>query len=281
MLLIMDRRIPGIVRERMIISYYRYKGAVVISNIDEVVKLCRMTGFTLDGKRPKDYPEEYFARFSIDKDVIEMIISRLRSDDIYNHTSSFPNPLHRSTALSVQSSMLYVIMYFAPSLLHNSTSVMREIVDKYFSDNYMVAMYMGFVVDLADAWEPYKAARQALKNTLQSDCIADHLKRHAELVPKLHQGLEKYLTQGVLTDDYLTENLRKVVEHIRSCNVTLRWFILHRATSHDEKLRKLIKDAVPQNELVKLIMNVSQLEFIVKDMLRKLLDSKVSRYFYF
>lgn len=33
---------------------------------------------------------------------------------------------------------------------------MREIVDKYFSDNWVVSFYMGFSVDLSTAWAPYK-----------------------------------------------------------------------------------------------------------------------------
>lgn len=52
--------------------------------------------------------------------------------------------------------MLYVILYFAPELLHKKESAMREIVDKFFSDNWVVPFYMGFHVDLQDAWAPYK-----------------------------------------------------------------------------------------------------------------------------
>ena len=34
---------------------------------------------------------------------------------------------------------------------------MREIVDKHFPDNWVITLYMGMaVVDLSDAWEPYK-----------------------------------------------------------------------------------------------------------------------------
>ena len=34
---------------------------------------------------------------------------------------------------------------------------MREIVDKHFPDNWMLNLYMGVTVNLAEAWEPYKA----------------------------------------------------------------------------------------------------------------------------
>ena len=51
--------------------------------------------------------------------------------------SSYPSPDHRSTALATQASMLYVILYFAPQILHNQQAQMREIVDKHFPDNWV------------------------------------------------------------------------------------------------------------------------------------------------
>ena len=46
MLLLMDRLIIGPVREKLIVAYYRYKGAnQQIDNLNEVVKLTKSTGF--------------------------------------------------------------------------------------------------------------------------------------------------------------------------------------------------------------------------------------------
>ena len=45
MLMLLDLKIPGPCRERMLMSYFRYKGAGEIPNIDDVCKLCRSTGF--------------------------------------------------------------------------------------------------------------------------------------------------------------------------------------------------------------------------------------------
>ena len=67
----------------------------------------------------------------------------LRSDDVYNQMSNYPLPEHRSVALSTQASMLYIILYFAPDILHNQQAVMREIVDKHFPDNWVLDVYMG------------------------------------------------------------------------------------------------------------------------------------------
>jgi WASH complex subunit strumpellin len=66
-----------------------------------------------------------------------MVLGRLRSDDVYNQISAYPFPEHRSTALATQAAMLYICLFFAPSVLHKQTVKMREIVDKYFPDNWV------------------------------------------------------------------------------------------------------------------------------------------------
>lgn len=45
--------------------------------------------------------------------------------------------------------MLYVLLYFSPKTLSEETGSMREIVDKHFNDNWIIALYMGHVVDLS------------------------------------------------------------------------------------------------------------------------------------
>jgi WASH complex subunit strumpellin len=69
--------------------------------------------------------------------------------------------------------MLYVLLYFAPELLHKKESTMREIADKFFADNWVVPFYMGFHVDLQDAWAPYKAAMAALNNIVSKNNVTE------------------------------------------------------------------------------------------------------------
>jgi len=96
------------------------------------------------------------------KSFISMCISRLRTDDIYNQVSSYPNPDHRSTALANQATMLYIMLYFAPDMLQNDQAKMREIVDKHFPDNWVIGYYMGITVDLTEAWDLYKVRGASL-----------------------------------------------------------------------------------------------------------------------
>lgn len=64
MLLVLDLHIPGIVRERLLVSYHRYSAerSHGDSNIDDICMLLRSTGFSNspDARRVANYPDEYF-----------------------------------------------------------------------------------------------------------------------------------------------------------------------------------------------------------------------------
>lgn len=61
MLLMVDTYFEGIIRERILVSYYRYtpQRRDTQSCIDEVCKLLRDTGYTTS-KKANNYPEDYF-----------------------------------------------------------------------------------------------------------------------------------------------------------------------------------------------------------------------------
>jgi WASH complex subunit strumpellin len=94
MLFLLDQRIGGEVRERMLISYLRYKARTLMLTrsprhtrgelivvcgthsrdmqghtdlplIDEVCKLCRSTGYAPGQPKPPKYPEDYFKRYRV------------------------------------------------------------------------------------------------------------------------------------------------------------------------------------------------------------------------
>jgi hypothetical protein len=67
-LLLLDKLIPDLARERIVICYYRYKAMDVSDNVQQVMRLCKSTGYKYSKKTkretiPKEYPLEYFARF--------------------------------------------------------------------------------------------------------------------------------------------------------------------------------------------------------------------------
>jgi WASH complex subunit strumpellin len=147
MLLMLERHIPGEVREKMVVAVMRHQPESSLDKLDSVCKLIRATGYLGHGspceKKPKDYPEKFFKRFPIDDTLTKAVVQCLQSDDIYKGAESFPAPEHRSTRLATQAGMLYVILFFAPDLLHQSDAAMREMVDKHFNDNWIVTIHMG------------------------------------------------------------------------------------------------------------------------------------------
>lgn len=291
MLLVIDQKIEGEVRERMLVSYYRYSAArsSADSNMDDICKLLRSTGYSSQpgAKRPPNYPESYFQRVPINETFISMVIGRLRSDDIYNQVSAYPLPEHRSTALANQAAMLYVILYFEPSILHTHQAKMREIVDKYFPDNWVISIYMGITVNLADAWEPYKAAKTALNNTLDLSNVKEQASRYASVSERVHAQVQQFLKEGYLREEVLLDNIPRLLNCLRDCNVAIRWLMLHTADSacdpNNKRLRQ-IKDQILTDSrynpkiLFQLLLDTAQFEFILKEMFKQMLSEKQSKW---
>uniref|UniRef100_A0A5F8HFV4 WASH complex subunit 5 n=1 Tax=Monodelphis domestica TaxID=13616 RepID=A0A5F8HFV4_MONDO len=291
MLLVIDQKIEGEVRERMLVSYYRYSAArsSADSNMDDICKLLRSTGYSSQpgAKRPPNYPESYFGRVPISETFVSMVIGRLRSDDIYNQVSAYPLPEHRSTALANQAAMLYVILYFEPSILHTHQAKMREIVDKYFPDNWVISIYMGITVNLADAWEPYKAAKTALNNTLDLSNIKEQTNRYASVSERVHSQVQQFLKEGYLREELVLDNIPRLLNCLRDCNVTIRWLMLHTADSacdpNNKRLRQ-IKDQILTDSkynpkiLFQLLLDTAQFEFILKEMFKQMLSEKQAKW---
>jgi len=119
----------------------------------------------------------------------------------YRQKTVYPSPAHRSAVYAQQASMAFVILLFAPKLLHSNRSLMREVVSKHFNDNWIVPLYMGRVVDLTVEWAPYPAAIGALElETLSGEAIAALIRRHQTSFQHCARDLRQLLTEGVLTE---------------------------------------------------------------------------------
>uniref|UniRef100_A0A8W7PH59 Strumpellin n=1 Tax=Anopheles coluzzii TaxID=1518534 RepID=A0A8W7PH59_ANOCL len=306
MLLVVDLHIPGIVRERILVAYNRYSALKTHSDssIDEVCKLLRSTGFN-DGPAgggtgrkatvaaATSYPEDFFARVPISALYIELVIGRLRSDDVYNQIAVYPLPEQHSTALANQAGMLYVCLFFAPKTLHHQPARMREIVDKFFSNNWIVSLYMGITANLISAWEPFKAAKTALTNTLDNGNLKEVCHRHRQSMDTLLNRTRSILREGNLTEQNLLDHMPKVMGLVRDCNITVRWVMLHTSSTNTldsaapaaaskrcRQVRELIEQELDFRGVVffELLLNTSQLELKVREMLKRLLAERDDRW---
>jgi len=105
MLLLLDRLIPSIARERLVVCYIRYMGNNSSDNVNEVCKLVRSTQYSYNPKTgveviPRKYPCDYFSRFPVDRILTENLINLIKDDDLYGLLAVYPNPQHRSIALA-------------------------------------------------------------------------------------------------------------------------------------------------------------------------------------
>ena len=96
-------------------------------------------------------------------------------------SSSFPNFFFSNNSFH-----LFALIFQA---------VMREIVDKHFPDNWVIAYYLGFTADLSIEWSRYKAAKAALSNTIQPNNIAHLKKMYWEKMPAVEKLLANFLTE--------------------------------------------------------------------------------------
>ena len=238
----------------------------------------------MTGKRPEAWPEEMFSRFEIPPHILNAVIGRLRSDDMYNQRAAFPDPDHRSAAFAGQAAMLYVVLFFTPETLQHDRPVMREVVDRYFPDNWVITYYMGFHLDLFELWQPYKAAMEAMNNTILKDLdiVRSLHAKHVQSLKDTFKELSNFLVDGYLTDDLLLDNTKAILDCMRTANVTIRWLMLHRF-SENKKLREIVRKpnqdgGISENEILIVLLKASQFEDKVKRMFGKLLENRESKW---
>lgn len=277
MLLLLDRLIPAYSRERILVSYYRYKGQSSIENVKDIFLLCKNSGYSPNAAFPKGYPVKYFERFGLSKhpykDVVEGVVEQIKSDDIYQQLNSYPSSEHRSTALAQQASMIFVISFFIPDLIKEEQTKMREIVDKHFYDNWVIPIYQGYLVDITQYWFNFEASKLALNNNVNEKIISRIALMHQVKVKNLRKDLKMYLKEGKLLDDYVLDNVQPLLECLRECNITVRWLILHR-NCRDKNLRTIIEQNHTVDDILELLMSTSKFEKELKELFQDLVQTK-------
>lgn len=165
---------------------------------------------------------------------------------------------------------------------------MREIVDKYFPDNWIISIYMGFTVNLIETWDSFKAAKMALDNTLETMNVKGYASSYGANLPELLKTTGQMLKEGAITSETLLRDTNKIVNVLRNCNVVLRWLMLHTTTrpnktDKNKKTKQLRELVVAETKhdpvhLFKLLLNTAQLELSVREMYKKLLAEKETKW---
>ena len=271
-LLVIDILIPGNVREAIIISYYRYKGQATIQKIGDICRLLANTGFGGD-KKPITYPVEYFRRNEIKENIVAQIIDQVKDDDIYQQLRCYPSAEHRSVALSNQASIIFVLLYFHPTILEHQVEKMREIVSKHFPDNWVIPIYQGFVVDLTEYWKNFTGARTAIMGVITPERVRDLSGKQKRQMDKINEQMNTQIMEGKLSENYVLDFSHELMHILRSANVAIRWVILHSHTTM-KKYRETVKSICDNESLFTLLMKTSEYETKLKGILQFLVESK-------
>lgn len=286
MLILLENLIPGPVREKIVVCHVRIIGGQnTMANLHEVTKLCKKTGF-LPSWYPNDerkspmmnlpsalmdkkalteinFTEKIFARMGIDKKVVKNLLLSVKDGDIYNAIPGFPDPEHRSSALSHQASMLYVTMFFVPEFMTLESSKLREIVDKHFYDNWVIPVFNGYMVDLTNEWQIYDAARKAIENTVSVKGVRQFAeKKKTEAKNIINTLINEILPTGVLTNESVLQKMDLLLNLLREANVTTRWLMIHRLAVRDE-LREAVCESAKQDTILSLLLYSAQYELVL------------------
>lgn len=237
MLLLLDRLIPSIVRERLVICYCRYVGQNASEQFQKVCKLVKATGYHYDKETrketlPKHYPVDYFKRFFVDKKLVEQLINQLKESDIYHRISAYPDPEDRSAALADQAQINFVLLNFVPKLLEKEDAKMREIIDRHFPDNWIIPIFQGHLVDLTEYWKEFGAANKAMANNIYMDNIKKMASGYYKKMKKCQEALKAYLIEGKLLEEYVLDHVKSLMKLLRDINVTIRWVTLHKTSKN-------------------------------------------------
>lgn len=288
--LMVDQCFPGTIREKLIVTYCRFKcNFDLLDGETDMWRLGCRTIYTPKSRQiPQGYPEDYLSQFPISSDAIKFALSKLISNDIYEFSKHYPDPSHRTTALSLQSGYVYVLLYHIPSTLINETSVMKAITEKFYADNWIVSWAPGFNSDLSQDWDKYKIARSALKYTMMSK-VKKLVSLHWDRVPSLTSKMNRFkllilnnlnhlnirlIKQGKIQADVLLKGGgSEIFSLLREANFALRWILLNNYAP----TKKFSRDTAHQESIVKFLLALSHMEYITHGQYEQLLNSKQER----
>jgi len=293
-LIAIEMYIPGTIRERLLIAHQRYcknettasKGVTPsnlqapVNNFEQLCKLFQRTDRECIQDEMPIIPTHFLDRMGILPSLLEQVIHALMTHDMYEDKVSFPSFKHRTARLSKQASNIFVILQFHPKMMAQS-DLMRQVVDRFFGDNWVIPLYNGELVDLSIEWSVQLHALKALENALPESKICSLEETNARQMMLWTEEIKRYLDQNTLTDLYVLEHLEKLYDCARNANVALRWRILHRKSTFTIPHKKSPRGAsstvpIDERDVVELILLLSQFEARLKKCCSRLVKDKAS-----
>lgn len=133
------------------------------------------------------------SKFPLPERIVRYVLGLLVQTDIGGILKHFPNPAHRTTAMAQQGAQAFVLLYFVPDVLAKDMDFMKQIVERLFSDRWIISWLPGYTANLRLGWDAYRAARSVLKNALTGGVRKKLCQQFWDKVDTLCVELERYL----------------------------------------------------------------------------------------
>lgn len=143
---------------------------------------------------------------------------------------------------------------------------------------------MGVTMNVIDYWENFKAAKQAIGNICNSKMVKEVFGTSGSSVLALINKTSHLLKEGTLTNDFVMDNINKILNVLLNCNLVVRWLLLHtnEVIFYDNnKKSKQLKELVLKEsnydplKMLELLISTAELELKVREILNKLLENRI------
>ncbi|KAK0425016.1 hypothetical protein QR680_008983 [Steinernema hermaphroditum] len=261
-LIVLEEKMPGPIRERLFVAYYRTNVECNHNRFDLLVELFRTCEGNFDSQ---------FKRLKMSPQLVSDVIATLRSDNFFEEEESSQHDLGPDYAL--QAGYMFVCLFFQPEILHTNAPLMRSIVDKFFSESWMVSLHLGLVFNVAECWEGFKAAQAAISRTTESLRVRELAESRVALLREID------LPHGPI----LLKMFAKYGKMIYRYNFLLRWIILHCYQKKGGKRAQQLASAtqsicgISTHEQLMLLLKIANFEYKFKQFYRKSVAEKASK----
>uniref|UniRef100_A0A915Q3Y6 WASH complex subunit strumpellin n=1 Tax=Setaria digitata TaxID=48799 RepID=A0A915Q3Y6_9BILA len=263
-LLALEEKFSNGVRQRLFVAHYR-------SNPSSSERF----DLLVDIVKAASSRDELFGRLPLNKAFVNNVLYVLHTDVLFpDQDELVPYELSPRgiRASRHQRAFLSVCLFFMPSILHSDHTVMRHIVDTFFTEECVIHLHMGILINIIDAWDHYKAASNALQHTLDVQSVKHLTASH---ISALKASSFPHTAKFSVADVILFADL------ITVSNKHLEWVVLH-AYKPEKFCRRAgqIYDIVNSQiassslDLFCKLLEISTFEYSYKETTRSVLDNK-------
>ncbi|KAJ1374630.1 hypothetical protein KIN20_037361 [Parelaphostrongylus tenuis] len=239
-LLYFEKFLPGALRERIYVAIYR--------NSDEQ----RNVDFLVDFLRVNS-PSEInclFERLKMNETFIDRCLSCCETIHKEGANDFGKQHVDRNTLIK----WIFVCLLFKPSVLRTDNIKMRQIVENFFRDDWVLQLGLGLNINMIDAWQHYRAAFVAITNQMDIKKAKEMASFHYTTLGKLT------VPQGKISPVDFDAHSRLIAQY----NSSLRWLILHTSETATKKALSYVQavDVHPQlnAQLLILLLRLSNFE---------------------